>query len=112
MLNGGIEMVDEKIIEDFYMMWGNFPASVRLIHKNRTILAANEVARSAGFEVGIKCFNVGVPEAHVGCKANETLSTKKGLGDKTEEGRIRYWLPVKECDEVYVHITISTNVVK
>lgn len=102
-------MVYEKVIEDFHMMWDNFPASVRLIHKNRTILAANEEARNMGFEVGVKCFNVGVSESHRGCKANETLSSKKGQGDKTEEGRIRYWLPVKECEDIYVHITINTS---
>jgi hypothetical protein len=105
-------MVDQKIIEDFYMMWSNFPASVRLIHKNRTILAANEAARSMGFEVGVKCFKIGVPEAHLGCKANEALSTKKGQGDRTEDGKIRYWLPVKECEDVYIHLTINPNVAK
>lgn len=62
-----------------------------------------------GFDVGVECFRVGGPEAHMGCKANRALSTQKGQGDKSEEGRIRYWLPVKECEDVYVHITINTR---
>lgn len=63
-------MIDEKIIEDFYMMWNDFPDSVRLIHRNRTILAANESARNMGFEVAVECFRIGAPESHRGCKAN------------------------------------------
>lgn len=35
-------MVDEKVIEAFYMMWDSFPGNVRLIHKNKTVLAANK----------------------------------------------------------------------
>lgn len=38
-------MVDEKIIEAFYMIWDSFPGSVRLIHKNHTVLVVNEIAR-------------------------------------------------------------------
>ncbi|KOA20108.1 hypothetical protein CLHOM_14780 [Clostridium homopropionicum DSM 5847] len=37
-----LNMVDKKIIEAFYMMWDSFPGPARLIHKNRTILAAKE----------------------------------------------------------------------
>ena len=102
-------MVDEKIIEAFHMMWDNFPGSVRLIHKNRTVLAVNEIARSMGFEVGVACIKIGPPESHKDCKANLALSTKAGQVLKSGEGKFRYWLPVKDCDEVYVHLTIDTN---
>jgi hypothetical protein len=102
-------MVDEKIIEAFYMMWDNFPGIVRLIHKNRTVLAANEVARSKGFEVGVQCNKVGTPEDHKGCRAHLALSTKTGQAVKSGEGKVRYWLPVKGSDEVYVHFTVDTN---
>ncbi|MGY0371964.1 hypothetical protein [Clostridium sp. JNZ J1-5] len=105
-------MVDKKIIEAFYMMWDSFPGPARLIHKNRTVLAANEIARNMGFEVGTQCFKIGVPESHKGCKANEALITKKGQVVKSEEGKIRYWLPVKYCDDVYVHITLDSNTIK
>jgi len=105
-------MVDEKIIEAFYMMWDSFPGAARLIHKNHTILAANEIARKAGFDVGVICSRVGATELHRGCKANLALSTKIGQAVKSEEGKIRYWLPVKDCDDVYVHITMDINSVK
>lgn len=105
-------MIDDKIIEAFYMMWDSFPGSVRLIHKNHTVLAANEIARKAGFDVGVICSKVGVPELHRGCKANLVLSTKKAQSTKSEEGKIRYWIPVKDCDDVYVHFTIDTNAIE
>lgn len=105
-------MVDKKIIEAFHIMWDSFPGSVRLIHKNHTVLAANEIASKAGFDIGTICFKVGTPESHRGCKANEALITKKGQSIKSEEGKIRYWLPVKDCDDIYVHITLDTNVIK
>ena len=104
-------MVDEKIIEAFYMMWDSFPGSVRLIHTNHTVLAANEIARKAGFDIDAICFKVGIPESHRGCKANLALSTKTGQAVKSSDGKIRYWLPVKDCDEVYVHFTLDINIV-
>ncbi|UZQ52013.1 hypothetical protein [Clostridium kluyveri] len=105
-------MVDERIIEAFYMMWDSFPGNARLIHKNKTVLAANKIARKSGFEIGTLCFKVGASELHSDCKANEVLSTKKGQGVKSAEGKIRYWLPVKDCDNVYVHITLDPNTIK
>lgn len=104
-------MVNEKVIEAFHMMWDSFPGAVRLIHKNRTILAANELARKLGFEEGVVCIKVGAPEAHKGCKANAALATKTAQTATSGGGKIRYWLPVKDCDDVYVHFTIDTNVV-
>lgn len=105
-------MVDEKIIEAFYMMWDSFPGPVRLIHKNHTVLAANEIARKVGFDIGTTCFKVGSPESHRDCKANLALSTKIGQTVKSAEGKIRYWLPVKNCDDIYVHVTMDPNAVK
>ncbi|EKQ54387.1 MULTISPECIES: hypothetical protein [unclassified Clostridium] len=105
-------MVDEKIIEAFYMMWDSFPGNARLIHKNRTVLAANKIARKSGFEIGTLCSKVGAPELHKDCKANKVLSTKNGQAVKSAEGKIRYWLPVKDCDDVYVHITLDPNTIK
>lgn len=102
-------MVDEKIIEAFYMMWGSFPGAVRLIHKNHTVLAANEVACKSGFGVGAICSKVGSPESHRGCKAKLALSTKKAQAQKSGEGKIKYWIPVKDCDDVYVHFTVDID---
>ena len=104
-------MDDKKIIEAFHIMWDSFPGSVRLIHKNHTVLAANEIARKAGFDIGIICFKVGTPESHRGCKASLALSTKTGQAVKSSEGKIRYWLPVKDCDDIYVHVTSDLDIV-
>lgn len=103
-------MVDKKVIEAFHIMWDSFPGSVRLIHKNHTVLAANEIASKAGFDVETLCFKVGTPESHRGCKANLALSTKTGQAVRSSDGKIRYWLPVKDCNDVYVHVTLDTNV--
>ncbi|GFZ30217.1 hypothetical protein CSC2_07430 [Clostridium zeae] len=105
-------MVDEKIIEAFHMMWDNFPGSVRLIHKNRTVLAVNEIARQNGFEVGVMCIKIGSPEIHRGCKANVALSTKKAQIGKLGEDRIRYWIPVTGYDDIYIHFSIDTKTVQ
>ena len=90
-------------------MWDKFPGSVRLIHKNRIVLAVNETACSMGFEVGTTCIKIGAPESHKECKANVALSTKKAQLVKSGEEKIRYWIPVKGCDDIYVHPTIDTN---
>jgi hypothetical protein len=105
-------MIDKKIIEAFHMMWDSFPGSVRLIHKNRTVLASNEIAHNIGFEEGVTCIKVGPPEIHRGCKANISLSTKTPQVSKSGEGKLRYWIPVKDCDDVYIHFTIDTTAIE
>ena len=52
-------MADEKMLEAFHMMWDNFPGAVRLIHKNRTVLAVNETGSNMGFVADVPCFSVG-----------------------------------------------------
>jgi len=68
-------MIDPKVIEAFHMMWDSFPATVRLIHKNRTVIAVNAVAKERGFQAGVPCYQVGTPEQHKGCRANEALES-------------------------------------
>ena len=55
-------MVEQRILEAFEMMWGPFPEPVMLIHRDRTVLAVNDFARSMGVQAGIKCFSLN-PEA-------------------------------------------------
>lgn len=93
------------------MMWGSFPVPVRLIHKNKTVLAVNIAAKERGFEPGVACFEVGTPEQHKGCKANEALSTNNSVYQvNAEKDIIRFWLPVKGCPDVYVHFPLKLNV--
>jgi len=99
-------MVDSKVIDAFHMMWGSFPEPVRLIHKDRKVLAVNEIAASRGMEVGVSCFSVGNPELHKVCGANEALASNKGQRMNAPDGRIRFWSPVRNCPDVFIHFII------
>lgn len=77
-------MVDEKIVEAFHLMWGNFPEPVMLVHKTREILAVNEACSKAGGQVGIKCSSIGSPERHQRCRANQALASQQAAYSKTE----------------------------
>lgn len=101
-------MVDPKVIEAFHMMWDSFPATVRLIHKDKTVIAVNDTAKERGFQPGVPCYQVGTPEQHRGCKAPEALATNKGIQQlNPEKDTLRYWLPVKDCPDVYVHFPLK-----
>ena len=102
-------MVDNKVIEAFHMMWGSFPAPVRLIHKNRKVLAVNEIAESMGMEVGVSCFTFGDPESHKFCNANEALSSNLGQRMNVAPGKIKFWSPVRNCPDVFVHFSTIIN---
>ena len=99
-------MIDSKVIDAFHMMWGSFPAPVRLIHKNRKVLAVNEIAKSMGMDVGVPCFSFGNPESHKACNANGALSSHQGQRMNVDPGKIKFWIPVGDCPDVYVHFTI------
>jgi hypothetical protein len=98
------DMVDSKVIDAFHMMWGSFPEPVRLIHKDRKVLAVNEIAASRGMEVGVSCFSVGSPELHKVCGANEALASDQGQRMNASDGRIRFWSPV--APDVFIHFII------
>jgi hypothetical protein len=66
-----------KVIEAFHLMWDFFPEPVRLIAKNRTVLAINRAAEKGGFQLNVKCSSMPPLEAHRKCKANAALSTKE-----------------------------------
>jgi len=99
-------MLDSTVIDAFNMMWGSFPSPVRLIHKGRKVLAVNEIAESMGMEVGVSCFLFGNPESHKACNANGALSSGKGQRMNVDPGRIKFWIPVRNCPDVFVHFTI------
>jgi hypothetical protein len=106
-------MIDSKVIDAFHMMWGNFPAPARLIHKSRKVLALNEIAKGTGMEVGVPCFEFGNPESHKSCNANGALSSGKGQRMNVEQGsKIKFWSPVEGCPDVFVHFSILVDPVK
>jgi hypothetical protein len=100
------DMVDSTVIDAFHVMWGSFPEPVRLIHKDRRVLAVNEIAASKGMEVGVCCYSVGNPELHKVCGANAALVSKQGQRMDAADGRIRFWSPVSNCPDVFVHFVI------
>lgn len=107
-------MIDQKTLDAFQMMWGPFPEPVMLIHKDRTVLAANDSARSMGVPTGIKCFSLN-PEAASShcksCKGNQALRESKTVSSESiTNGKsvIAYWMPLKEVPDVYVHFGIGT----
>ena len=105
--------MDAKVIEAFHMMWGNFPEAVMLIHKNRDILAVNDACRTSGGVVGVKCSELGGPEQHKGCLANQAIANKQTIYSKSEVGGktiIGYWMPLTDYPEVYVHFGVGMMV--
>lgn len=106
-------MTDEKVIEAFQMMWGNFPEPVMLVHKSRDILAINEACRKAGGRPGIKCSSIGEPGRHRGCLANQALASQQATyakGEANGKAFIGYWLPVAGHPEIYVHLGVGTMI--
>jgi hypothetical protein len=106
-------MMDQKMLDAFHMMWGPFPEPVLLVHKNRTILAVNDLARSAGIPVETKCFSLN-PEARGAackhCKANLALRERRTIcTEETRDGKriIGYWMPLKD-EDIYVHFGVGT----
>lgn len=104
-------MVDSKVIEAFKLMWGSFPEPVMLIHKNREILAVNELCSNWGTTPGVKCIELGSsPEAHKGCMANEALATqtaKVAIGEFVGKEIRSYWVPVTGYPDIFLHFSIG-----
>jgi hypothetical protein len=109
-------MIEQRILDAFQTMWGPFPERVMLVHKSRTVLAVNDLARSAGIVPGIRCFSLN-PEVGPGedqckrCQASLALKTGESVCTEDEIGGrkiIGYWMPLKEVPDVYVHFAIGT----
>jgi len=108
-------VIEPRILDAFQTMWGPFPEPVMLVHRDRTVLAVNDLARGIGIPTGIKCHSLnpaGAPDGHCQrCKANlalrtgETVCSEEEMGGKSIRG---YWMPLKEAADVYVHFGIGT----
>lgn len=100
-------MVDAGIVESFHRMWDNFPERARLIHRDRTVLAVNKAAAVAGFAPGERCVDALPRGSHAGCLADQALRERRGLYNLSVGGnRLRFWVPVEGCDDVYVHLSL------
>jgi hypothetical protein len=103
-------MVDNKLIESFHTMWDSFPSRVRLIQKDRTVLAVNKAAEKAGMAVRVKCIDTPSKDSHAGCKANAALKERKGIYQlNADKSLVRFWIPVEGYDDIYVHFSIPAE---
>lgn len=102
-------MEEQKMIEMFHTMYDNFPTRVRLIRKNREVLAVNKIAEAEGLRPGVRCVEQPPLEAHRFCKANQALKEHRGKFYFAEDGRIMFWAPLEGCDDVYVHGSIQKD---
>ncbi|SPF44983.1 conserved hypothetical protein [Syntrophobacter sp. SbD1] len=107
-------MADKSILDAFHIMWNKFPEPVLLIQKDRTVLAVNALAQTAGVQPGIKCFTLnpeGAPDGKCRqCRANEALG--QGVATRSEVTRngktlSTYWIPLDEPSDIYVHFTLG-----
>ncbi|WP_043644409.1 hypothetical protein [Fundidesulfovibrio putealis] len=112
-------MVDQNVLDAFQMMWGQFPEPVMLLHKSRTILAVNDVARTAGVPLGVKCSSLN--PANEGdhhcrqCKASQALRARTPVVETSQIGERHvkgYWIPLRDFEDVYVHfgVTITEDI--
>lgn len=108
-------MIKDKVVDAFHLMWGKFPEPVMLIHKNRDILAVNEEAKRLGRTPGMKCSQLGPPESHRICQANQALNDQQAKFIKYEKldgsGKelIGVWVPLSDGSDVYVHFSIGNQ---
>jgi len=102
-------MTDEKLIENFYAMWNNYPYKVRLIRSDRIVLAVNKAAADAGLKTGELCTAVGHKEAHAGCLSHLALEEKLGKHLLTADGSLlKFWIPVSGREDAFVHFSVPS----
>ena len=102
-------MTDELLIESFHAMWNNYPYMVRLIRKDRVVLAVNKACAAAGLLPGVLCSAAGTKEAHAGCLFSLALKENTGKHQLTADGaRLKFWIPIEGRDDVFVHFSVPS----
>jgi hypothetical protein len=108
----GISQNELDALENaFHLMWDKFPEVVRLIYKDREIIAVNEVGAKFGLSTGNKCSEEGPPEVHRDCQADRAMSTQKAAFNTMKFGENSatiYWLPVDGYPDVFIHFAAGT----
>jgi len=103
-------MTDEKLIESFHAFWNNYPYMVRLIRRDRIVLAVNKASADAGLSAGELCSAVGAKEAHAGCLSNQSLKEKQAKHQLAGDGlRLKFWIPVEGREDVFVHFSVPAT---
>ena len=105
-----VDTAPAELVSAFHMMWDSFPGVCSLIHKSRTIVAANPASRGIGREPGTICAQNGPPENHKGCLAAKVLASGQPQRIVTERGGSKYavfWLPIENHDDYYIHFAVG-----
>ena len=104
--------VSEEIRRNFHLFYDNFPCPVMLVHKDRTIITANEAGLAVGCPVGTKCSALGEKKHHAGCQANTALREDRGVRTVAYYEHLKqvidgYWVPLAGVEDLYVHFGID-----
>lgn len=100
-------MSEEMLIDCFHALWDSFPAQVRLIRADRTVLAVNRTGEALGAACGLRCCDNGDPGQHIGCMAEAALEAREARWGWNPAGtKLRFWIPVEGTD-CYVHYSLT-----
>ena len=105
-------MINQEIINAFQLMWGDFPEPVMITQKSREIIAVNKKAETMGLKPGLKCFAVGKPEDHRGCRLNQAVDKGKPVYityDGAFGVAFGYWIPISVKPEWVIHFGVGGN---
>ena len=100
--------INDEITRNFHLFWDNYPGPVMLVHKTRTIMAANRAARALSCPVGTRCIDLGEKKHHAGCLASKALKEGTGVREVSYAEHLGqvvdgYWIPLAGSEELYVH---------
>ena len=100
-------MSDQELIQAFHTLWDSYPVHVRLIRRDRTVLAGNKAAEAKGMVAGTHC--APTPNGHPGCLGNLSLDTRQAQIKHYPNGRLQFWIPVEGREDVFVHFSCDPN---
>lgn len=105
--------ISESVFEAFHLMWGNFPAEVTLVRKNREVVAVNKALQASGrIKPGMFCSREGSPDDHKNCKANKALEACRPehiYFMAGENPAVAFWVPLAGSNDLFVHFLVDTG---
>lgn len=101
-------MTQEELIRSFHCQWDSFPGLVRLIRRDRTVLAVNRAGEAGGALCGLRCCDQGLTAQHIGCMADRALDGREACWGWNPSGtKLRFWLPLEGTEDCYVHFSLN-----
>lgn len=102
----------ESVIAAFHLMWSKFSRPVTLVHKSRTVMAANAAGIALGRVPGVKCSTLPSTSSHKGCLGNKALSegrTKLKKLVTPEYECMVYWVPIEGYPDYFLHFSTDVS---